>query len=414
MSILDGVTSSLTNKVEAAATSIASNTIKSAENTLQNAVNGVSNTVSSLTGGLLGHSSTAASTAPNTFKVCLQGPGGIVYFEASAPISEERNATYQGFDITHLPAEIPAYKGTSSRKFSITGKFICRNAAEATANAGYLDLIRSWILPDYANTGATPPILKLYGYKNDYLNGVQVILKTYSYVFPDDVDYIYTGSVPMPTISIINISVDEVFSPEQLAAGNWKITVPTIKRPPDAFGNGDAQFGAAAGGSLGGLGSISLGSLIPVATALATAVKGGVAGQQALSSLAGYATSTAASLIGSNPVVQSFVKDASSSIKSITSSVGDTVQGALDSATKSVVGFTQSIGSGTSNSAVSSDMGGIGGIFSSIGNAVSSAGNAVLNAGASLMPGLSFAYDPTTGKRYVPPTSTKDSITTTF
>jgi hypothetical protein len=59
-------------------------------------------------------------------------------------------------------------------------------------------------------------------------------------------------------------------------------------------------------------------------------------------------------------------------------------------------------------------MGGIGGIFSSIGNAVSSAGNAVLNAGASLMPGLSFAYDPTTGKRYVPPTSTKDSITTTF
>jgi len=340
MSVLDGLTSNLTNNVASYAQNAASNLVNQANNIV--------------TLPTINVTAKAPAATVNTYKVAIQGPTGTVIFESSVPLSEERTATYQGFDITHLPTEIPAYKNTSSRKFSITGKFVSRNTAEATANSGYLDMIRSWLLPDYGNSGATPPILHLYGYKNNHITGVQCILKNYSFIFPDDVDYIYTGSNPMPVIGMVTLSLDEVFSPEQITEGAWKIKPPTVNRPPDAFGNGDSTFGSSSGGlSLGG---ITLGQIIPVATALVTAAKGGVAGSQALSSLAGYALSSAGSLIGSNPAVQSFVSTASSTIKSAVTTAEGTVQGALNSATQSIVGFTQSIGSSTSNSAISSSM----------------------------------------------------------
>lgn len=352
---LSGAASSVVN----GATNLATNAIANVQSSVSNAVsNGIGSAVSALpsavssvVGGALnkfgfsltgGASAGGASATINTYKVAVQGPGGVVIFEASSPVTEDRSATYQGFDITHLPTDIPAYKNTGSRKFSITGKLVSRNAAEATANAGYLDLIRSWILPDYGGTGATPPILKFYAYKNNNINGSQVILKQYSMTFPEDVDYIFTGSVPMPTITTLTLSLDEVYTPEQITAGAWKITPPTVKRPPDAFGNGDSSFHATGGSSIGG---ITLGSIIPVATALATVIKGGAGASAALTSLSGFALGTAGSLIGSNPAIQSFVQGAASTVSSVVKTAETTVQGALNSATASVTGFVNSIGS---------------------------------------------------------------------
>lgn len=154
-----------------------------------------------------------------SYKVVLEyagGRGGRVVFEASAPLSENRSANYAGMDITHLPSEMFSYKNTSARHFNITGKLISRNKQEASQNSYYCDLIRTWILPDFGRSGATPPILWLSAYKNNNINRVPCVLNSYTINFPDEVDWIFEGDNPMPIIGSISVDLTESYSAKQI------------------------------------------------------------------------------------------------------------------------------------------------------------------------------------------------------
>lgn len=98
-----------------------------------------------------------------SYQVTLVGPNGRVVFDASPTLSEDGGANYDGYGIVHLPSSLYAYRNSDGRRFGVTGQFISRNEAEAKRNIAFLDLLRSWRLPDFGSTGATPPILKLYG-----------------------------------------------------------------------------------------------------------------------------------------------------------------------------------------------------------------------------------------------------------
>jgi hypothetical protein len=159
------------------------------------------------------------------YKVRITGPNGSIIFEASSNLSESRSATYSNFDIIHMPSTLHSYKNTASRKWTIGGKLISRTASEAAKNVRNLDLARSWLLPDFGTSGATPPILKIYAYNNKNLSGRQVILVAYDWTFTEEVDYITTAGQPMPVIGQLNLTLDEIYSAEQITAGAWKINL---------------------------------------------------------------------------------------------------------------------------------------------------------------------------------------------
>lgn len=158
-----------------------------------------------------------------SYQVTLVGPNGRVVFDVSPTLSEDGGANYDGYSIVHLPTSLYAYRNSDGRRFGLTGQFISRNEAEAKRNIAFLDLLRSWRLPDFGSTGATPPILKLYGYKNKNIDGRQVVLTSYSFSFDSNTDYIYTVKQPMPIIGEITIHLSEVYSAEQITAGKWKM-----------------------------------------------------------------------------------------------------------------------------------------------------------------------------------------------
>jgi hypothetical protein len=160
-----------------------------------------------------------------TFKVQLSCGSQTVIFEASVPVSESRNVNYDSYGVIHLPTDIWAYRNTSSRRFSMSGNLVSRTPSEASQNAKNIDLIRSWALPDFGGTGATPPILRLTAYGNNNINNVKVLLSSYSIQFPDTVDYIFTGTVPMPVIMNVTIELVEAYSPLEVTAKKWKINV---------------------------------------------------------------------------------------------------------------------------------------------------------------------------------------------
>lgn len=157
------------------------------------------------------------------YKVRVTGPGGTIVFEASSPFSEGRNANYEGFNIVHLPTSIIAYRNTDGRKFGITGKLVSRTVEEATANASYVDLARTWVLPDFGASGATPPILRIYGYNHINIDGRQVVLRSYGWNFPEEVDYIWQGSQAMPIIGTLQLDFEEVYSAGQVTGLAWKL-----------------------------------------------------------------------------------------------------------------------------------------------------------------------------------------------
>jgi hypothetical protein len=186
------------------------------------------------------------------FKTRIRGPGpnnstAFLIFEASVPVSESRQASYTGFDIVHAPTSIQTYKNTSARKFEVTGKLVSRTVSEAQANSYYLDLARSWLLPDFGKTGATPPILKFWAYGNKNIEGLQTILLSYNWTFPDEVDYIVGASQPMPVIGQLTMSLEEVYSPEQISAGAWRLNV----APSGHFAGGNAGPSSSGFGNLG-------------------------------------------------------------------------------------------------------------------------------------------------------------------
>lgn len=159
------------------------------------------------------------------FKIRLTGPGGQLVLEASSPVTEQRQAMYTGFDIVHLPTNIHSFKNTSSRKWTVTGKLVSRTKSEAQANSRYLDLVRNWLLPDFGNSGATPPILRFFAYSNKNINNRKVVITSYDWTFSDEVDYIYTASQPMPVIGQLTINLEEVYSAEEITSQAWKLEV---------------------------------------------------------------------------------------------------------------------------------------------------------------------------------------------
>ena len=177
-------------------------------------------------------------SSSKSFKVQLSCGNDIVTFEASMPIAESRNASYSNYDIVHLPTDIWSYKNTTARKFSLSGRIVSRTPDEADLNAMYLDLIRSWTLPDFGSTGATPPILHLSGYRNNNIDDLQVLLVGYSINYSDEVDWIFQGKIPMPVICGVQLELVEVYSPLQITNKAWKIKI------NEATGN--FKYGAAA------------------------------------------------------------------------------------------------------------------------------------------------------------------------
>lgn len=166
-------------------------------------------------------------------KDSLGTDANVVIFEASSPLAETRNAHYEPYPIIHLPTDILAYRNTSSRQFSITGKFVSRNVEEAVQNLRYLNLIRSWILPDFGNSGSTPPVVYLSAYNHSNVDNVPVVIKNYAWTYTDDTDYIFDKNnmeytEPMPVIGLISIDLIEIYTPDEITGDGetqqkWKM-----------------------------------------------------------------------------------------------------------------------------------------------------------------------------------------------
>jgi len=140
--------------------------------------------------------------------------GGVVIFDASPTLAESRTAEYVDQALPG-PVGIVVYKMTGNRRFTISAKFISRTIDEAELNYGYVNLLRSWMIPQ-SQSGASgegktgrPPILRLNGYKKQF-NSIPTVLSEMSVNYPEDVDYIEVPDLAMvPIIQSVDVTLIE-------------------------------------------------------------------------------------------------------------------------------------------------------------------------------------------------------------
>lgn len=199
------------------------------------------------------------------------GPGKVerVVWDATPEFSESRMIQYKNIDPIHAPGAIYQYAYTGSRTFNIQGKFISRSVNEATKTLAYIQYLRTWAMPVFAQVGsnapagedilgAPPAILLLTAYSignpretaaqstvpinnttgrnpnmtvqetppyntrvpsiGNNIYEVPVVITNLEIPFPSDVDYIPTiNQVPVPTIVTVSLQLTETHSPNAYA-----------------------------------------------------------------------------------------------------------------------------------------------------------------------------------------------------
>lgn len=166
--------------------------------------------------------------------------GSGITIKATPVISESRQANWDTLPVMHHPGEILAYKSTTARTWSLQDvKLVSRTPEEAGENLILLNIIRSWVMPYYGfgtekslkeKLGAPPPILIFSAYGEGNIGPLPVVLLSYSFNYPNDIDMIPTkfknsgrdgileDGTPFPILSELTLELKESYSPTEYSS----------------------------------------------------------------------------------------------------------------------------------------------------------------------------------------------------
>lgn len=155
----------------------------------------------------------------------------VIFIESTPSISDTRSVEWDEFQAVHSPGGVPIYNKTKSREFKLSWQLVSRNQDEATINLSILTEIRRWAMPDFGTRhflnrkGSPPPIIEFSLYGENHFKDVPCVMTSYSFNYPDDVDYIPCSDLtPFPILATIEVSLREAWSTNELSGISGKET----------------------------------------------------------------------------------------------------------------------------------------------------------------------------------------------
>jgi hypothetical protein len=125
-----------------------------------------------------------------------------VIFPYTPTISTNYSANYDGIDITHSNYKIYQYKNSSVGEIQIQADFTAQDTKEANYLLAVIHFFRSATKMFYGNdqnppNGTPPPVLYLSGFGRYQFSKHPVVIQSFSYRLPADVDYIKSGELEL-------------------------------------------------------------------------------------------------------------------------------------------------------------------------------------------------------------------------
>jgi hypothetical protein len=153
--------------------------------------------------------------------------GGIL-FPYTPSISYEAKAEYAEAKPLHSNFSINFYQRSTIGNISISGKFSVENSADAEIYLATMHLLKSLTrmrsggITGDPDSGAPPPVCRLYANGESMLHNVPVAIASYRIEMPDSVDYFTIfenerfGTTAVPTISTIAITCIPMYSRNEM------------------------------------------------------------------------------------------------------------------------------------------------------------------------------------------------------
>jgi len=124
------------------------------------------------------------------------GTNGVI-FPYTPTISTTYSANYEQYDLTHSNYRGIFYKSSRVGDISVRGTFTAQDTQEANYMLAVIHFFRSVTKMFYgqdAQRGAPPPICYLNGFGQYQFSNHPVVVSSFNYTLPNDVDYIRTTS----------------------------------------------------------------------------------------------------------------------------------------------------------------------------------------------------------------------------
>ncbi len=178
---------------------------------------------------------------PGTFRKNAQNPSDLLaplnktnglVFPFTPTVLVSQSANYQSIQPVHTNYPYYSYQNSQVDQMTITADFFVQNAAEARYWVACIHYLRSVTKMNFGvdeDAGQPPPVVRLNGYGDFVFNNVPVIINSFQFDMPKDVDYISTavgavtppatdfdtGSTPTgwaPATSIVTVAVTPQYS----------------------------------------------------------------------------------------------------------------------------------------------------------------------------------------------------------
>jgi hypothetical protein len=130
----------------------------------------------------------------------LTATNGVI-FPYTPTINFKHAAHYEMESLVHTNYDFPTYRNSNVDTISLQAKFTASSAADATYMLAVIHFFRSATKMFYGQdslAGTPPPVLRLDGYGNWVIDHLPVVVTSFDYTLPEDVDYISTKSSDSP------------------------------------------------------------------------------------------------------------------------------------------------------------------------------------------------------------------------
>lgn len=247
-----GSSSTKSDAISAAKSLVSSSTTSDATSKLKSSVSGVTNKISSTVSGnteealAIGHSSKRIANQSD-MRIKLRPKSGISSIASSSvllkplvltngfvfPYKPRFNvrhfAKYGSQTVSHANQDFRYYMSTPAQTFDISGDLTAQDQSQAEymlATFHFFSLMTKMRFGSSdENAGLPPPILLLSGYGPYSFNDLPVIVESFTYNHPNDVDYVDVTinqvKNKVPTFTTISINVTVQNTPEKLRTFNW-------------------------------------------------------------------------------------------------------------------------------------------------------------------------------------------------
>lgn len=155
----------------------------------------------------------------------LTKTGNGVNFPYTPTINMAHSANYGSYDIAGSVYQPNYYVNTPNPQIDLTATFTAQSNTEAEYTAACLHFFKSVLKGDYgqqtrSTSGTPPPVLLLSSYGSMHLENTPVILRSFNYTLPEDLDYVtieIDGQLQtLPTQLLVSLSFTPQYPPTKV------------------------------------------------------------------------------------------------------------------------------------------------------------------------------------------------------